>query len=63
MELVEGLDRTDKDWNWNNPKAAAIEFESLNQNFKIIEPNFPFNESKINERITYWPSCYLKKIN
>lgn len=62
MELVEGLDRTAKDWTWNNPKAAAIEFESQNPSFKITEPDFPFNESLINERITYWPSCYLKKI-
>jgi cephalosporin hydroxylase len=62
MELVQGLDRTSEDWSWNNPKAAAIEFEKMNNNFKIVEPKFPFNESTINERITYWPSCYLKKI-
>ena len=62
METVEGLNRTSKDWTWNNPKAAAIEFESQNKNFKIVEPKFPFNEGLINERVTYWPSCYLKKI-
>jgi len=63
MEKVEGLSRTSKDWTWNNPKAAAIEFESQNKNFKIVEPKFPFNEGLINERVTYWPSCYLKKLN
>lgn len=62
MELVEGLDRTSNDWTWNNPKAAAQEFEVMNPSFKIIEPDFPFNESTIKERITYWPSCYLKKL-
>ncbi len=62
MELVVGLNRTEKDWNWNNPKSAAIEFASNNSDFEIVEPKFPFNESSINERVTYWPSCYLKKI-
>lgn len=63
MELVDGLDRTSPDWKWNNPKAAAIEFEKMNHNFKIVEPIFPFNESTINERITYWPSAYILRIN
>ena len=62
MELVQGLDRTETDWGWNNPKAAAIEFVANNPNFIIEEPAFPFNESKINERITYWPCCYIKRI-
>ena len=48
MELVKGLERTSEDWSWNNPKAAAIEFEKNNQDFKIVEPEFPFNESRIN---------------
>jgi cephalosporin hydroxylase len=63
MELVKGLDRTESDWDWNNPKAAAIEFVKQNPNFIIEEPAFPFNESIIDERITYWPSCYIKKIS
>jgi cephalosporin hydroxylase len=63
MELVQGLDRTEADWDWNNPKAAALEFVEKNKNFIIEEPAFPFNESIINERITYWPSCYIKKIS
>ncbi|MCP9749912.1 cephalosporin hydroxylase family protein [Ferruginibacter sp. HRS2-29] len=62
MELVKGLDRTGDDWDWNNPKAAAIEFVAQNPDFIIEEPPFPFNESIVDERITYWPSCYIKKI-
>lgn len=61
MELVQGLDRTQPDWDWNNPKAAAIEFAAANPAFVIEEPAFPFNESIIDERITYWPSCYIKR--
>jgi cephalosporin hydroxylase len=63
MELVKGLDRTNDDWDWNNPKAAALEFVQQNTNFEIVEPAFPFNESIVEERITYWPSCYIKKIS
>lgn len=62
MELVKGLDRTEADWDWNNPKAAALEFVKQNPNFIIEEPQFPFNESIVQERITYWPSCYIKRI-
>jgi cephalosporin hydroxylase len=62
MEMVKGLDRTEADWDWNNPKAAALEFVQNNPNFIIEEPKFPFNESIITERITYWPSCYIKRI-
>jgi cephalosporin hydroxylase len=63
MELVQGLDRTEADWGWNNPKAAALEFVEKNKNFIIEEPAFPFNESIMNERITYWPSCYIKRVS
>lgn len=63
MEMVKGLDRTGEDWEWNNPKAAAIEFADQNSNFIIEEPQFPFNESIITDRITYWPSCYIKRIS
>jgi len=63
MELVKGLDRTEADWDWNNPKAAALEFVEKNPRFIIEEPAFPFNESIINERITYWPSCYIKRVS
>ena len=62
MEVVKGLDRTGEDWEWNNPKQAALEFVKQNRNFMIVEPSFPFNESMVVERITYWPSCYIKRI-
>jgi len=63
MELVKGLNRSEGDWDWNNPKAAALEFVQDHQNFIIEEPRFPFNESIVEERVTYWPSCYIKKIS
>ena len=62
MEQVVGAPRTNVDWSWNNPKAAAREFAQRDSRFVIEEPPFPFNESMIKDRVTYWPSAYLKRI-
>ncbi len=63
MELVKGLDRTQDDWEWNNPKQAALEFVKNNKNFIIEEPKFPFNEGIMDERITYCPCAFIKRIS
>jgi len=63
MELVCGLNRTEPNWEFDNPKAAAIEFVKNTPAFVITEPVFPFNESSINERVTYWPSSYIKRVS
>lgn len=57
-----GAPRSSADWGWNNPKAAAEEFSKSDSRFALIEPTFPFNEGSITERVTYWPSAYLKRI-
>jgi cephalosporin hydroxylase len=62
MEQVVGAPRTQADWSWNNPKAAAVEFVASNPNFLIDEPAFRFNESNITNRVTYWPSAFIKRI-
>ncbi|SRR6266481_6579221 len=62
MEQVAGAPRTQADWSWNNPKAAAIEFVGSNPNFLIEEPTFLFNESNIADRVTYWPSAFIKRV-
>jgi cephalosporin hydroxylase len=62
MEQVAGAPRTQPDWTHNNPKAAAIEFVRDHQDFVIEEPAFAFNEGVINERVTYWPSAFIKRI-
>jgi len=62
MEQVVGAPRTQPDWSWNNPKQAALEFVSQNPDFIIEEPTFPFNEGSITERVTYWPSGFIKRI-
>lgn len=62
MAQVQGAPRTEPDWVWNNPEEAAREFVSRHPEFVIEEPAFPFNEGRIDQRVTYWPSAYLKKI-
>ena len=62
MERLVGAPRSSPDWSWNNPRQAALEFVSENANFVIEEPPFAFNEGKITERVTYWPSAFIKRV-
>jgi len=62
MEDLVGAPRSSGDWSWNNPKQAALEFVRQNQNFIIEEPSFLFNEGTITERVTYWPSGFIKRV-
>lgn len=62
MEQVVGAPRTEKDWTWNNPKQAALEFVRKNPDFVIEEPKFLFNEGIVTERVTYWPGAFIKRI-
>jgi cephalosporin hydroxylase len=63
MEYLVGAPRSSPDWKTNNPKRAAEDFVKSTKDFVIEEPKFPFNEGVINERITYWPSSFIKRIN
>lgn len=62
MGLVVGGPRTEPEWAWDNPKAAALEFVAENQDFVIQEPGFVFNEGAVTERVTYWPGAFVKRI-
>ena len=62
MEQLAGAPRTQKDWSWNNPKRAALEFVAANNNFIIEDLPFLFNEGSIAERVTYWPSGFIKRL-
>jgi cephalosporin hydroxylase len=50
------------DWREDNPAAAAHEFVAGHSNFVIEEPQWIFNESDLSERVTYWPSAFIKRI-
>jgi cephalosporin hydroxylase len=62
MEELTGAPRSSPDWTWNNPRQAALEFVAENPDFKIEEPPFVFNEGAVTERVTYWPSAFIKRL-
>jgi cephalosporin hydroxylase len=62
MAYLENAPRTQADWNENNPLMAVKEFLQENSDFVVEEPVFPFNEGLIRERVTYWPSGFLRRI-
>ena len=62
MENLGGAPRSNEDWTWNNPRQAALEFVADNADFVIEEPPFAFNEGNVTERVTYWPSAFIKRL-
>jgi cephalosporin hydroxylase len=50
------------EWAWDNPSEATIQFASADPRFELEEPTFPFNEGLIEERVTYWPSAFLRRL-
>lgn len=53
--------RSQPDWGWNNPRVAAEEFLGAYPEFEDVPPDFPFNESTLNHRVTYWPGAWLRR--
>jgi cephalosporin hydroxylase len=62
MEDMAGAPRAQEDWSWNNPRSAALEFVQHSPDFIIEEPAIGFNEGNVRERVTYWPSAFIKRI-
>jgi cephalosporin hydroxylase len=62
MQDLVGAPRSAADWQSNNPQQAARDFVAGHREFVIEEPPFPFNEGMIRQRVTYWPSAYIKRI-
>ncbi len=67
MQELAGLqrfedDRPNDDWHTNNPQAAARSFAEKHPDFVLETPAFEFNESPLNEPITYAPGGWLKRI-
>ena len=61
MKDLHDVPRGDHDWIWDNPTEAALEFVAGNPEFVVEQPEWEFNESKLTEVITHWPSAYLKR--
>lgn len=56
-----GAPRSEADWNWNNPRAAAEDFLAAHPEFELAPPVFPFNEGTLAHRVTYWPGAWLRR--
>jgi cephalosporin hydroxylase len=61
MESVAGAPRTEPRWAWDNPRQAVREFLAGSPEFEAVEPPFRFNEGLVRERVTYWPSAFLRR--
>ena len=61
MQQVAGAPRTESDWSWNNPISAVQNFLKTHPGFEAHEPQWPFNEGKVRQRVTYWPQAYLRR--
>ena len=62
MDILYDVPLGKPEWKQDNPTAAAVEFISKYPQYRIEEPGFPFNESEIRERLTYWPSAFIKRV-
>jgi cephalosporin hydroxylase len=63
MEWLTEVPGVPADWATDNPKAAVEQWLPAHPDFVLEEPPpIGFNEGAINERITHWPSAYLRRI-
>ncbi len=62
MQEVAGAPRTKPEWVRDNPQEAVKDFLRERDDFMLEEPKFAFNEGQIQERITYWPNAFLRRI-
>lgn len=62
MKDVNDVPRGNRDWEWDNPADAAIQFVKERNEFELEQPSWPFNESSLSKNITHWPGAWLKKL-
>lgn len=61
MKDLYDVPRGDPDWVWDHPTAAAAEFAAAHPEFVLEQPEWPFNESKLTDNITFWPGAWLRR--
>jgi cephalosporin hydroxylase len=62
MADLAGAPRAQPGWAWDNPQQAAQDFVRRHPEFIIEEPPLLFNESTLDQRVTYWPSAFVKRV-
>lgn len=49
-------------WTVDNPAAAARDFAVRHPEFRLERPAWQFNESTLDESVTYWPDAWLRRL-
>ncbi|WP_019877478.1 cephalosporin hydroxylase family protein [Sporichthya polymorpha] len=62
MQQLTDVPRGKPEWLTDNPQEAARIFATETPDFVIEEPSFPFNEGEVSDRVTHWPSAYLRRV-
>lgn len=62
MEFLAGDPNAPKEWVWDNPRKAAIDFAATSETFVLDRPEAGYTEASCDIRTTYWPDAYLKRI-
>ncbi|MAG55177.1 MAG: hydroxylase [Planctomycetes bacterium] len=62
MAGLQGAPRSAPDWATNNPTSAAGDFVLAHPEFEIQTPTFRFNEGKVRDPVTYWPSAWIRRV-
>jgi len=62
MADVVGAPRTQQGWTTDNPVTATREFLEAHPEFRLQPPEFAFNESQVNDPVTYWPQSHLLRL-
>ena len=52
-----------EEWSEDNPARAARDYVAENSDrWKIVEPEWPFNEGHVRNRVTGWPGCFVQRV-
>lgn len=62
MKDLYDVPRGQADWKLNNPAEAAVKFAAAHPEFILEQPEWTFNESKLNTNLTHWPNAWLRRI-
>ena len=62
MQELVGAPRSTPDWATDNPQSAVNDFLAERDDFQLNEPMPLFNEGKVEQRVTYWPNAFLRRV-
>jgi cephalosporin hydroxylase len=62
MSELADVPRGEKSWVHDNPTRAAADFAAKHPEFRLEQPAWPFNESKLDRTPTWWPGAWLRRV-